>query len=323
MLFVKQKDKRKGVLRFYDIVKKQNYENTKNIIYEFREIVIDKTGRKTNNILRYYYLIMPKYSRERGNMKTIVLANQKGGVAKTTTAFALACELGMMYRVLTIDGDPQGNLSYMALGNNIGKSLEDIFFKDAHIADVAERSTNNIFDCVPCTLSLSNADRRLTGSFDYLKIRKALSECTDKYDYCIIDSPPNLGVLCVNYLTSADEVVIPVDPCVFSVQGMAMIAELVKGIKENANPNINIIGVLLTKIVRGSKLFKASYDIVAQQSKKLLDTTVFETVIRHSVQVGASQLERKDIFNYARNKGVAEDYHKWVEELLRRINNGQ
>lgn len=249
-------------------------------------------------------------------MKTIVLANQKGGVGKTTTTFALSSELGKIgYKVLAIDGDPQGNLSYLATNKENTKTLEDVLEGKAEIKEAISISTAGCFDIIGGAWSLSDADRRFTGAFDYMLLRKALRGIKGDYDYCVIDSPPNLGILGVNYLTAADYVVVPVNPCAFSLQGLTCINDVITNIRENANPDLKVAGILLSRVIKRAKIYEASKEITSELAK-VFNTIVFDTTIRQSVNVGTSQLEKRSLLNYGKYKGVAGDYRDFTKELL-------
>lgn len=249
-------------------------------------------------------------------MKTIVIANQKGGVGKTTTTFALASELmKLRYKVLVIDGDPSGNLSYLAADKENLKTLEDVLEKKTNIKDAITKSTIGGFDIISNTWKLSDADRRFTGVFDYTLVRDALFEVQGEYDYCIIDSPPNLGILSVNYLTAADYVVVPVNPCAFSLQGLTSINDVINSIKSNVNPKLKVAGILLTRVVKRARAYETSKDI-AKELANVFNTIVFNTTIRQSVSVGRSQLERRELLNYGKYEGVAGDYRVFTQELI-------
>lgn len=250
-------------------------------------------------------------------MKTIVIANQKGGVGKTTTTFALASELvKLRYKVLAIDGDPSGNLSYLATDREDLKTLEDVLEKKTDIRNAITKSTIGGFDIISNSWSLSDADRRFTGVFDYTLLDEALrGDIYNDYDYCIIDSPPNLGILSVNYLTAADYVVVPVNPCAFSLQGLTSINDVINSIKKNVNSRLKVAGILLTRVVKRARVYDTSRE-VATKLANVFNTIVFNTTIRQSVSVGRSQLERRELFNYGKYEGVAGDYRAFTQELI-------
>lgn len=252
-------------------------------------------------------------------MKTLIFANQKGGVGKTTSCLATCIELSKKYKVLAIDGDPQCNFSFVAKREQTQHTLEDVMQKKLSINEVIERVDVAPFDFISCSWSLADSDRRFTKAFDYVIFKKALETIKNNYDFCVIDSPPNLGILSVNYLTASDYVIVPVNASAFSVQGLSYLNEIVDGIKENANPNIKILGILLTRINKRAKISEVSKEILTTIAKEL-KTKVFNTTIRQSVLVENSHIEKENILKYAHNKGVAEDYISFVNELMERIN---
>ncbi len=182
-------------------------------------------------------------------MQTITLSNQKGGVAKTTTAHILAAGLhNRNYKILIVDLDPQCNLSY-SCGIDMMKvehTLYDVFKGNA-ISKQAITSVKQGFDIVSGGLTLAGADMDFTQTGREYMLREALKEVSDDYDYCIIDTPPTLGILTVNALTASQTIIIPMTADIYAIQGLSQLQGLIKNVRKYCNPDLSIAGLLLTR----------------------------------------------------------------------------
>ena len=224
-------------------------------------------------------------------MTTIVMANQKGGVGKTTTAIALASALlNKGYRVLVIDSDPQGNLT-AALGINPDTvpGLMDMLCDDAVISDVLIKTFAG--DCVPCSILFADADRRLTQPYAFSLLDSKLEEVKEDYDFCLIDAPPSLGILSLNDFNAADYVIVPVNASAFSLQGLSSLFEIIEMVNSRGKHRIDILGILLTRFNPRTRL---SQEVLETLDKIAASkgTSVFNTRIRQSVKVEVSQAKR-------------------------------
>lgn len=259
-------------------------------------------------------------------MHVVTLANHKGGVAKTTTAYTLGAGLRAKgYKTLLIDLDPQTNLSFTAgvKVNEEGEEsyrLYDVFTGNTKINDCIYQIESDLddFDILVGGKGLLKADAEFTGKTDYLKLQKALKKLNDYYDFVVIDTPPNLGILTQNAIAASNDLIIPLKADAYSVQGLGSI----QGIIEKYNANINISGLLMVGVNERTNLSKGLLEVFKRESKKL-NTKVFKTVIHNSVAIPESQLNQTTIFKHAPRSKVASDYQNFIDEYLKGVKHGR
>ena len=214
----------------------------------------------------------------------VALANQKGGVGKSTTAINLAAALAFQdQRVLLIDLDPQGNAS-SGLGIDRGSievSIYDVLLKESALEDAIEpTSVRNLF-VVPATIDLAGAEIELVSMFSReTRLGNAIDEIDD-YDIVLIDCPPSLGLLTVNALTAAQEVLIPIQCEYYALEGLSQLLRNVELVSSNLNPKLKVSGVVLTMYDGRTKLSKE----VAEQVRDYFGDVAFSTVIPRSVRL--------------------------------------
>ena len=215
----------------------------------------------------------------------VALANQKGGVGKSTTAINLAAALAFQeQRVLLIDLDPQGNAS-SGLGvdrGNISVSIYDVLLKETPLEDAIEpTSVRNLF-VVPATIDLAGAEIELVSMFSReTRLRAAIGEVDDDFDVILIDCPPSLGLLTVNALTAAEEVMIPIQCEYYALEGLSQLLNNVDLVTSNLNPDLKVGGVVLTMFDGRTKLSKE----VAEQVRDYFGDVAYRTVIPRSVRL--------------------------------------
>lgn len=249
-------------------------------------------------------------------MQIITISNQKGGVGKTTTAHALLTGLANMgYKVLALDADPQTNLTYTT-GINMDDTpdLYNLLKKQASFLEVVQQVKPG-FDIIPGSLDLAGADMEFTAAGREYMIREALEPVKEKYDFCIIDTPPTLGILTVNALTASHKIIVPMAADVYSLQGLSQLQGMVENVKKYCNPGLTIDGLLLTKYSDRAIINRNLKDSL-QQTAAQLHTRLYKTTIREAVAVKEIQFLQSDIFTEYPKAKVTEDYKQFIKEFL-------
>ena len=248
-------------------------------------------------------------------MKIIAIINQKGGVGKSTTAFTLASGLtNKGYKTLCIDMDAQGNLSYTANANEDLLTIYDLLSQDADINKTIQHTKN--FDLIASSKSLSGADGFITEIGKEYKLKEALENIKNNYDYIIIDTPPALGILTVNALTACNSVIIPAQADIYSLQGIEQLSKTIQPIKKYCNDNLKIDGILLTRYSPRAILSREVAEIASDLAQNL-NTKVFKSTIREAIAVKESQINKQSLFEYAPNSNVTNDYLNFIDEILK------
>lgn len=282
-------------------------------------------------------LIAPETGRGEENMHIYSVINQKGGVGKTTTAAALAAGLAVQgspskkvgrgrkkagdtqtqMRVLAVDLDPQGNLSFSYGAEGSGGNSLDMLMGEKTAADCVVHAPMG--DIIPSVGLLSGADVNLSDTGKEYRLREALEGLAGEYDYIIVDTPPALGILTVNALTACSSAIIPAQADVYSLQGIDRLGETVAAVRKYCNPELRMEGILLTRYSPRAVL---SRDIVTlmERTAERLETKVFKTKIREAVSIREAQMLQQDIFAYAPKSNVAADYRSFIKELLEASN---
>lgn len=258
-------------------------------------------------------------------MQVIVVANQKGGIGKTTTATALSSVLTLKgFKTLLIDADMQGNSSDTYRAEIEGKeTLYDVLLESNEnrisINDAIQKT--EVGHIVASDPLLRKADEILNGDVNGLyKLQDALSEL-DGYDYVIIDTAPTMNTLLYNCLIAANQIVIPITADRYALQGLSQLSQTLSAIKKRQNPSLNIAGLLLVKYnsrANLSKEVKESLEKIASE----MSTKLFKTQIRESIKAKEAQALRQSLVNYAPNSTTTIDYISFVNELIKEGANG-
>jgi len=254
-------------------------------------------------------------------MITITIANQKGGVGKTTTAINLASFLSRKnFKTLLIDVDPQANSTFVFLHQGALNTLYSVFLDDK--ADftkiIYETNAPNLF-LVPSSIHLAKVERMLAGVFDApLKLKKFIGNITSMFDFVVIDSPPSLGLLTVNALVSSNYVIIPITPSPWALEGVEDFLDTFKGVRDTFNEKLKILGVLVTLFDSRTTLSKDA----TEKIKELFGELVFEEIIPRNVRLEESPAFREDIFAFAPDSKGALSYARFGESVLKRLGIG-
>jgi chromosome partitioning protein len=248
--------------------------------------------------------------------KIIVIANQKGGVGKTTTTVNLAASLALAGKdILVIDTDPQGNLT-SGLGinrDNLQKSLYDVYTGRLPIGEAIMETELPHLHIVPSTIDLLAVEVELVQRDNREKVLlNAVAAIKDKYRYIFIDCPPSLGLLTLNSLVAADSIIVPVQCEYYSLEGLGLLSRTLKLVRGSFNPNLDIEGILLTMFDARNSLANQ----VADEVKKFFKEKVYRTMIPRNVTLGEAPSHGKPAILYdIRSKG-AQSYLSLAKEIL-------
>jgi chromosome partitioning protein len=245
--------------------------------------------------------------------KVLAFANQKGGVAKTTTTINLGValqELGL--RVLVVDMDPQGNLT-MSLGLNpdaVRPSMYDVLVNHVSIEEALVRRE---LDVVVSSIDLAAAEIALSSLIGRERsLSKALMQVADRYDYILIDTPPSLGLLTINALTASDAVIVPVQCEYLSLRGLAQLEKTLELVRENLNPRVHIAGILPTMYDSRTVHGREAVEVLRNSFGDL----VFETMIRKTIRFAEAPVKGESVLKYAPTSEAANVYRRLAKEVL-------
>lgn len=247
--------------------------------------------------------------------RIIAFANQKGGTAKTTTVSSLAYRMAEKgKKVLAVDLDPQGNLgqSFGLRPQEIDNTIAKVLTEEMALVDVVHEVGKNLY-CVPANTDLVDTEVQLTSmKAREARLKRSLSSATG-FDYILLDCPPNLGLMTVNALVAAQEVMVPLEPEFFSTSGFVLLKRTISDVQELLNNSLAITGVMITKFATGKRLHHDIKEMVEKEFEGL----VFKTVIPVNIKLSEAQPAGESIFEFAPKSKGAQAYAELCKEIIK------
>ena len=252
-------------------------------------------------------------------MMVIAIANQKGGVGKTTTAINLSAAIANSgQKVLLIDLDPQGNSSLSFLDHtSIDQSVYEVLTdQTVEPESIIKQTTIPGLSILPSKINLAKIESKLIGEFDApFRLKDRIEKLTKYFDFILIDTPPTLGLITVNALVASDYVLVPIQPSYFALEGTDDLLETVEKVKARPNPRLQVLGVVITLLDKRTTLAKD----IQEQIRSVFGDKVFSTVISKSVRLEESPAYKETIFTFAPTSSGAIEYSSLCDEVMRRV----
>ena len=250
---------------------------------------------------------------------TIIVANQKGGVGKTTTSINLAAAMAQKgKKTLIIDLDPQGNATISFIDpHKMEQTVYDLLVDPAvTVENIVQVSEYDALDVLGSNISLAKAEAKLVGEFDsHFRLKDKLASVRDLYDYIVIDTPPTLGILTVNAMVAGTHLLVPIQSSYYALEGTDDLLDTFEKIRARPNPELKFLGVVITLHDKRTNLAKD----VRSQIQDVFGEKVFATTISKSVRLEESPAYKQSIFSFAPQSSGAVEYYSLSEEVIKRV----